>query len=113
MNVLDFSQYIVCTEVACQFHFGMFCRLQFSVADCGACMWTRNEKRTFNACVQVVEYLLRNHASMTIVDSFSRTALHHATTDDVKSLLHSVRTHLDDTVFTCRAPGDDVISSRQ
>jgi len=25
MELLDFAQYLVCTQVACQFHFSMFC----------------------------------------------------------------------------------------
>jgi len=59
----------------------------------------------------VVEYLLRNHASLKTVDSFGRTALHHATTDDVKTLLHSARGCLDDR-RTCWLPGDDVTASQ-
>jgi len=61
---------------------------------------------------QVVEYLLRNHASLQTVDSFGRTALDHATTDDVKALLQSARSQLGGR-STCWMPCDDVTSSRK
>ena len=60
---------------------------------------------------QVVEYLLRNHASVKTVDSFGRTALHHATTDDVKALLHSARSYLGDRSTCCWLPNDDAGAS--
>ena len=60
----------------------------------------------------MVEYLLRNHASLQTVDSFGRTALDHATTDDVKALLQSARSQLGGR-STCWMPCDDVTSLRK
>jgi len=60
-----------------------------------------------------VEYLLNNHASLKTADSFGRTALDHATTDDVKTLLHSARSRLADRAATCWLPGDDVSTRRR
>jgi len=66
-----------------------------------------------NGDLQVVEYLVRNHASLKTVDSFGRTALDHATTDDVKALLQSARSCLGDRGTSCWLPSDDVIASRK
>jgi len=62
---------------------------------------------------QVVEYLLKNRASLTTVDSFGRTALGHATTDDVKALLHTAQSHLAERGTSCWMPGDDVSTQRR
>jgi len=63
--------------------------------------------------LQVVEYLLRNRASLSTKDSLGRTALHHATTDDVKTLLQAAISYLDNRTSTCWLPGDDVSTHRK